>query len=239
MRHSVCLPLFVALLTLTTSCDAKKSETTAPKQPATAPIGKIEGALDFPETAVGKSSAKSFSIKNEGNAPLAISSISYPESLSGPDKPASIEPGATLAIEVKFSPAKPGPLNGIVAVTTNAGKLEVPATGSVKELIGILELTKETPFEKVYVGSKTNGWILLRNSGNAPLNDRARKDTKGSRGFLSAGAENLHGPGDFESLNRSWNDLAGNLRSRHRSHAGTSRDGHRSGGRTSQRLAPR
>jgi formylglycine-generating enzyme required for sulfatase activity len=169
MRHSVCLPLFVALLTLTTSCDAKKSETTAPKQPATAPIGKIEGALDFPETAVGKSSAKSFSIKNEGNAPLAISSISYPESLSGPDKPASVEPGATLAIEVKFSPAKPGPLNGIVAVTTNAGKLEVPATGSVKELVGILELTKETPFEKVYVGSITNGWILLRNTGNAPL----------------------------------------------------------------------
>jgi hypothetical protein len=142
MRHYVYLPLFVAFLALSTSCDAKKPETPAPQQPAPAPIGKIEGSLDFPDIAVGATTAKSLTIQNTGTAPLVISAISYPESLSGHDKPATLEPNGTLVINVKFSPTKPGSLQGAVVVTSNGGKLEVPVTGAAKELSGILELTK-------------------------------------------------------------------------------------------------
>ena len=168
MRHFACLPLFAALLAVPTACDAKKPEP-PPQQQAPAPIAQIEGKLDFSEISVGESAAKSLTIKNAGNAPLEVSAISYPESLSGPNKPATVSPGGTLAIEVKFSPTKAGAAQGAVAISTNGGKLEVPVTGSAKEVMGVLELAKQTPFEKVTVGEKATGTLILRNTGNAPL----------------------------------------------------------------------
>ncbi|MFM8983133.1 MAG: SUMF1/EgtB/PvdO family nonheme iron enzyme, partial [Spartobacteria bacterium] len=169
MRHFAYLPLFVALLAVPTACDAKKPETPAPQQPAPAPIAQLEGKLDFAEISVGESAAKSLTIKNTGNAPLEVSAISYPENFSGPNKPATVSPGGTLAIEVKFSPTKAGAAQGVVTITSNGGKLEVPANGSAKELIGVLAIAKEGAFDKVPVGEKATCTLILRNSGNAPL----------------------------------------------------------------------
>lgn len=170
MRHFAYLPLFVAFLAVPTACDAKKPEPPAQQQPAPASLAQIEGKLDFSEISVGESAAKSLTIKNAGNAPLEVSTISYPESFSGPNKPATVSPGGTLAIDVKFSPAKAGATQGVVTITSNGGKLEVPANGSAKELTGLLQIAKETPFEKVAVGEKATGALILRNTGNAPLN---------------------------------------------------------------------
>ena len=139
MRHFACLPLFAALLAAPTACDAKKPEP-PPQQQAPAPIAQIEGSLDFSEISVGESAAKSLTIKNAGNAPLEISAISYPESLSGPNKPATVSPGGTLAIEVKFSPTKAGTAQGAVAISTNGGKLEVPAIAGTSSFPPLVEI---------------------------------------------------------------------------------------------------
>ena len=189
MRHFVCLPLFVAFFALSTSCDAKKPETPVPQQPAPAPIGKIEGPLDFADISVGETVSKALTVKNTGTAPLVISAISYPESLSGHDKPATVEPKGTLVINVKFSPTKPGSLQGALVVTSNGGKLEVPATGIAKELSGILELTKETPFDQIPVGEKATGAFILRNTGNAPLSISAISCPEGFTGSFSGQIE--------------------------------------------------
>ena len=162
MLHFACLPLFVAFLALPTACDAIQS--------APVPLAQIKGELNFSEIFVGESAAKPLTIKNAGNAPLEVSAISYPEGFSGPIKPTKVAPGGTLAIEVKFSPAKTGAAQGVVTITSNGGKLEVPASGSAKELTGLLEIAKPPPFEKVTVGEKATGALILRNTGNAPLN---------------------------------------------------------------------
>jgi len=169
MRHFAYLPLFVALIALPTPCDAKKPEPPAPQTPAPAPLAQIEGMLDFDEISVGESASRSWTIKNAGNAPLQILALTYPDSLSGSIKPATVAPGGAVKMEVKFSPTKAGSMEDVVIITTNGGKLEVPVTGSAKEVSGLLEIAKETPFDKVPAGRKATGSLILRNTGNAPL----------------------------------------------------------------------
>ncbi len=81
--------------------------------------------IDFGKVDLNQSSEKSLTITNNGDETLMMTSINYnnPDevfSLVGAEQAASIKPGESVTITVKFEPKEEKTYNGSVTVTTNA-----------------------------------------------------------------------------------------------------------------------
>lgn len=82
----------------------------------------LTGNLAFGTVPVGSSSQLTFTIHNPGNAPLVVSSISYPFPVfSGNWGGGTIPPSGSQIVTVTFAPLAQTDYTGIVTVTSNAG----------------------------------------------------------------------------------------------------------------------
>ncbi len=129
-------------------------------------------SLNFEATAEGGNTNLAFTIRNEGNAPLNVNSIS---SNSGEFKrdtsSGRLDPQNEKTVTVTFSPSAPGEPGGMITIQSDdldEGTVTVTVSGSVA-LPDIYVPPVSPDIGDVYVG-ETNGMsFTIRNDGGAPL----------------------------------------------------------------------
>lgn len=88
-----------------------------------------ETSLSFEATALSLSQTLSFTIHNEGDASLEISSIQSPEGFATNRTSLNIDAGANTDIEVTFSPTEERIYQGDIIIESNAGNTTLAVTG--------------------------------------------------------------------------------------------------------------
>ncbi len=88
-----------------------------------------ESSLTFEATALSLSQTLSFTIHNEGDAPLQISSVQNPEGFTTNQTSLTIDAGADAEIEVTFSPVEERIYQGDIIIESNAGHATLAVTG--------------------------------------------------------------------------------------------------------------
>jgi hypothetical protein len=157
---------------------------------STAPVASLSGALTFPSTAAGSSSAsQTITLTNTGTATLHISSIAYagdyPQAftVNGSACPATLPPPPSTAnrcnITVTFNPTGPGGYTGSVAVTDDSGgqrsyeyvTQNVTLGGTSPTISGVSSFTiANTAFPATPVGAvETQNVTLTLNSASTVL----------------------------------------------------------------------
>jgi hypothetical protein len=150
------------------------------------------GSLDFGVVPLGSSNQVGFIISNAGNAPLTVSSITYPfpAVLNGNWESGPIPAGGSQQVTVTFAPAAPTNYSGVVTIALDAtgGSSTMPLTafGANHSLL-LTILTngpgKVTPNDAKFLkqgarvsltavpgsGQVFAGWIGSTNSTNNPL----------------------------------------------------------------------
>lgn len=131
----------------------------------------ISGAADlaFGEIDELTSLEKSFEIENEGNVALTIASIDLPIGYSISPEQAVIEPGATLAFTVNFSPHAGGDFSGKLTLnsdaTSGSEELNLTATSASRQIT----IEGSLDFGFVDVGKELTKSITIKNNGNRVL----------------------------------------------------------------------
>jgi hypothetical protein len=87
---------------------------------AAAPVIALSGNLAFGNVAVGQTATRILTISNSGNAPLNVSSITYPASFSGNWSSGAVAAGTSQNISVTFAPSAASNFSGNIVVTSNA-----------------------------------------------------------------------------------------------------------------------
>ena len=97
------------------------------------PLLRVSGSPDFPDTEVGATSEAVFTIHNDGDASLTVSSISYPEAFSGSTGPLTLDAGTSEEITITFTPLEENTYSGVITVASDGGSatLQVTAEGEV------------------------------------------------------------------------------------------------------------
>jgi uncharacterized membrane protein len=100
--------------------------------PAPTRIVALAGNLAFGNVTVGQTSTRTLTISNSGNAPLNVSSISYPAGFSGNWNSGSIAAGSATNVNVTFTPNAATNFSGNVTVGSdaNSGINAIPASGA-------------------------------------------------------------------------------------------------------------
>jgi HYDIN/CFA65/VesB family protein len=101
---------------------------------STAAVGRLTltpASLNFGNTAVGSNSVLPTTLTNSGQATVSISQIAVSGAeftMSGLSAPASLAPGQSVPLAVKFAPTATGNAAGSVTITSNAGNSPVQLT---------------------------------------------------------------------------------------------------------------
>jgi hypothetical protein len=149
--------------------------------PAPTRVVNLTGPLSFGNLPVGGTNQKSLAIKNTGNRPLTISSISYPTGFSGNWNGGTIAPGDSQVVTVTFAPASGQTYSGAIVVESNktAGGNTILASGTgmapeiaVQEPLGSDRSSGEAiGFAQTPPGftSTPTKSITIKNTGTSPL----------------------------------------------------------------------
>jgi hypothetical protein len=149
--------------------------------PAPTRVVNLTGLLSFGNLPVGGTNQKSLAIKNTGNRPLTISSISYPTGFSGNWNGGTIAPGDSQVVTVTFAPASGQTYSGAIVVESNktAGGNTILASGTgiapeiaVQEPLGSDRSSGEAiGFAQTPPGftSTPTKSITIKNTGTSPL----------------------------------------------------------------------
>jgi len=158
---------------------------------AAARIALSTETLNFgSQTVAVASEGRAITVKNEGNAPLAVSGLVVGGAAAAQfsqtnDCPASLAVGATCTVTVRFTPADPGAKAATLAVNSNAanGVANIALAGEGASVpVAVLGATTMN-FDRVAVGSAgATRQVQLRNAGGAAL-------TLTAGGFTLAGAD--------------------------------------------------
>ena len=99
---------------------------------AAAPAIALSGNLAFGDVVVGQTSTRNLTISNSGNAPLNVSSISYPSGFSGNWNSGNIAAGSSTNVTVTFTPTAAQSYGGNIVINSNAtsGTNTISASGS-------------------------------------------------------------------------------------------------------------
>ncbi len=139
--------------------------------PVTQPVS---GSLPtFSATTVGSSTSQTLTLT--AKEPVEITGISsssgdFTVGTPSPAVPASLNDTQTLSVPVTFSPTQPGLDAGQITVSTNAGAVTLPVSGTGQspspQLQGSVPLLS---LGGTAVGSELSGTVSFSNVGNAPL----------------------------------------------------------------------
>ncbi|MEI8309374.1 MAG: choice-of-anchor D domain-containing protein [Verrucomicrobiota bacterium] len=111
----------------------------------------ISGNLAFGNVKVGSSANATMTVSNTGNAPLAVSSISYPAGFTGNWASGTIAAGSSQDVTVTFSPSAAQAYSGTITVNSDStsGTSTIAASGQ----------GTQTPYEAWQAGKFTAGEI--------------------------------------------------------------------------------
>jgi len=129
-------------------------------------------SVSIGDVIMGSSKSSAFSITNEGNADLVVSSIrSDADDFKVDPSSATVAAGQSHTVTVTFEPSKRGPQNATVTLLSNDSdedtlSFSVSGTGIGPELT--LDKT-ELPFGSVYLDSSAIGALTVSNTGEVDL----------------------------------------------------------------------
>jgi len=133
----------------------------------------VQGSLDFGNVFVGQNKKQTFTIRNTGNSPMAVSSITYPAGFTGDWNSGTVAAGASQAVNVTFAPTlsqsysgtvtvnsdKTGGVNTITASGKGLGitlKKDGSGNGELKSSVNSMNMVELSA--TAYSGSSFNGW---------------------------------------------------------------------------------
>jgi len=136
-------------------------------------ISAVPANVAFGNVPVGVSNTQTLTLKDSGNANLIISQTSVTGtgfSISGPALPATVTPGNSIALTVRFSPGVAGNAAGTVGVASNAAQLSVPVTGTgISQSLTLSANPTALAFGNVSPGSSSKKSVTLTNTGNSSI----------------------------------------------------------------------
>lgn len=134
--------------------------------PATRVI-HLSGNLSFGQLAVGETRTRSLFITNNGNAPLTVSSISYPVGFSGAWS-GTLAKGETKNVTVSFSPTEEKTYGGFIGVNSDAdsGPQTFPISGTGGPR---LQIFGNLSFGNVIVDTTSTRPLTIRNLSSSIL----------------------------------------------------------------------
>jgi Domain of unknown function (DUF4082)/Abnormal spindle-like microcephaly-assoc'd, ASPM-SPD-2-Hydin len=137
-------------------------------------ISAVPTSVAFGSVPVGVSNTQTLTLKDSGNANLIVSQTTVTGtgfSISGPALPATVTPGNSIALTVRFSPGIVGTTSGTVGITDNATPLSVPITGTgISQSLSLSANPSALAFGNVSPGSSSKLAVTLTNTGNSSIN---------------------------------------------------------------------
>ncbi|MFQ6093525.1 MAG: choice-of-anchor D domain-containing protein, partial [bacterium] len=132
---------------------------------------------DFGSVVVGGSGDWVFTISNEGVVDLTVQSVLSDAgefSVVSPTFPQGIQPGATITVEVLFTPSSVGPVAGVLTVTSDdpdeaAVSLSLSGEGVLTPTPEIVLSAYGHNFGSVTMGESSDWWLEILNEGTADL----------------------------------------------------------------------
>ena len=123
MRHTAVGMCFALTLV---ACGSKSPTTPSPTPTR---IISLSGNIDVGNIPINQSSTATLSIRNNGNAPLTVTGVTWSQAPTDPEAPpvitnlgwrsGTIQPGDLQDVVVQFTPAQPGSFNGAITVQGN------------------------------------------------------------------------------------------------------------------------
>jgi hypothetical protein len=138
------------------------------------PEMRVDGrALDFGSVIAGRPHTRPFRVRNLGNGPLTLSSLTTAAPFSVTQQaPLTVEPGTELSLEVVFTPEQVGVrAQGELVIESDdpsERRLVVALSGTGVEAV-LQAMPTALEFGEVYVGASKSLTLTLRNGGNAEL----------------------------------------------------------------------
>lgn len=143
----------------------------APVAVTTNRIVRVEGDLAFGGVLVGSTAQRALTIRNDGNAALNVSSVTYPAGFSGAWTGA-VPAGGARAVTVQFAPSSAVSYGGNAVVNSDAtagnNALAVSGTG-IAAATRIIRLAGNLAFGTVAIGGTSTRALTIANDGNAAL----------------------------------------------------------------------
>jgi hypothetical protein len=190
--ESMQLDIATDALTSPYSVQVTGNGTAAPVATVSAP-----GSVDAGSVKVGTSSSTSVHVTNSGNATLSITTISASDTTTGagfgtaanvPSGCVGMAPGDGCDIPVSFAPTIPGPLTGVLSISSNdpASPTAVSLTGTGTEPQASVDLSVSFATPRNVPQTKA---VTLTNTGDAVL-DVNHATLHGDATFTNAGTGN-------------------------------------------------
>lgn len=129
-------------------------------------------SLDFGSLEVNKTSQKTFTIKNTGNAILTISSLTLPNGYTASYNSGTLAADASVNVTVTFAPTTAGTFNGTLTINSNAnsGMTTLPLTGTASAVATrIIALSGDLSFGNIEVGKTSTKTLTIANTGNSSM----------------------------------------------------------------------
>ncbi|MBZ5539483.1 MAG: choice-of-anchor D domain-containing protein [Acidobacteriia bacterium] len=160
-----------------TSNDSKSPATIALSGTATtASVGQLTlspASLNFGNVNVGGSSTLTSTLTNSGQAAANISQVNVTGTgftVSGLTVPATLNPGNSVTLQVKYAPGSAGAASGSVSIISDAqGSPTTLALSGTGLQPGLSLLPASISFGNVVVGMINSQTVKITNSGNASL----------------------------------------------------------------------
>jgi len=134
------------------------------------------GAIDFGAVKINESVSQTVSVANTGTANLIIQSIGFAEGSSAefacasmPQLPTTIEPGASIPVEVVFTPAATGAALAVKMISgdyVEVAQIMLTGTG-IKPVIAVEPAVLD--FGQLDLGQSAVGTLTVANTGDADL----------------------------------------------------------------------
>ncbi len=161
--------LIAGTLTAETSGGSASFSMSGTGQAATAQLSVEPPLINFGGTTAGGQVTGTATFSNVGSAPLTINAIKLPAApFSATGVPAvgsTLEPGASVTVNVAFEPKAEGTFNGELAMETTGGNGSVALNGSAGPP-GLLKITSEkNEYGEVEVGRKVAKSFTISNTG--------------------------------------------------------------------------
>ncbi|MEP7339380.1 MAG: choice-of-anchor D domain-containing protein, partial [Acidobacteriota bacterium] len=137
-------------------------------------IGVTPTSLSFGNVKVGQNRDMQITVRNTGDLPLTVSSItsSSPQfSVTSPASPFNVAAGASAIVNLRFAPNSAGLKTGTLSINSNdPGRARVDVALAGTGLAPLLEVTPQSlNFGNVATGESLIMKLTVRNTGNAPL----------------------------------------------------------------------
>lgn len=153
---------------------------------------ELSGNLAFGNLVVGQSDTRTLTINNTGNAPLTVSSISFPSPVFSGDWSGTIPAGSSQNVTITFQPTAATSYSGSLTVNSNStgGTNTAAISGTGVNATRVIEVLGALAFGNVEVGQTAQRDMTIRNTGNSVLNVSSITYPAGFSGSWNGGAIN-------------------------------------------------